>query len=75
MHPNVHCKCLSAFFFFCADERAKVKAAHPNFSIGEMGKELGARWAKIGGAAKVEYEEKAKKDKARYEAAMKAYKK
>merc|ERR1712080_105332 len=39
-------RALSAFFIFAADERPKVVAANPSASIGEIGKELGARWAK-----------------------------
>ena len=33
----------SAFFLFAQDERPKVKAANPSASIGDIGKELGAR--------------------------------
>ena len=33
----------SAFFLFAQDERPKVKGANPNASIGDIGKELGAR--------------------------------
>ena len=33
----------SAFFLFAGDERPKVVAASPSASIGEIGKELGAR--------------------------------
>ena len=34
----------SAFFLFAGDERPKVVAASPSASIGEIGKELGARY-------------------------------
>lgn len=59
--------------YFCGDERAKVKSAHPDWKITEIAKELGARWGKC--TSKSKYEDKAKKDKARYEAEMKKYKK
>ena len=36
-------RALSAFFIFAADERPKVVSANPSASIGEIGKELGAR--------------------------------
>ena len=37
-------RALSAFFMFAADERPKVVSANPSASIGEIGKELGARY-------------------------------
>merc|ERR1711894_91768 len=61
-------RALSAFFLFAADERAKVVAANPSASIGEIGKELGARWARASGSAKAAYQAKSDKDKARYAA-------
>merc|ERR1711936_247819 len=45
-------RAMSAFFLFAQDERPKVKAANPSASIGDIGKELGARWAKCPAAAK-----------------------
>merc|ERR1711894_488391 len=61
-------RALSAFFMFAADERPKVVNANPSASIGEIGKELGARWARASGAAKASYQAKSDKDKARYAA-------
>merc|ERR1712036_20190 len=61
-------RAMSAFFLFAQDERPKVKAANPSASIGEIGKELGARWAKASGAVKAAYQAKSDKDKARYAA-------
>lgn len=52
-------RAMSAFFLFAQDERPKVKAANPSASIGDIGKELGARWAKCPAAAKAGYEKKA----------------
>merc|ERR1712061_873322 len=51
-------RAMSAFFLFAQDERPKVKAANPSASIGDIGKELGARWAKCPAAAKAGYEKK-----------------
>merc|ERR1711950_57697 len=61
-------RALSAFFLFAGDERPKVIAASPSASIGEIGKELGARWAKASAAVKAGYQAKSDKDKARYAA-------
>ena len=40
-------RALSAFFMFAADERPKVVSANPSASIGEIGKELGARYENV----------------------------
>merc|ERR1711894_209716 len=64
-------RALSAFFMFAADERPKVVNANPSASIGEIGKELGARWAKASASVKAGYQAKSDKDKAR-DAAEKA---
>merc|ERR1711936_97128 len=61
-------RALSAFFMFAADERPKVVNANPSASIGEIGKELGARWAKASASVKAGYQAKSDKDKARYAA-------
>merc|ERR1711899_626776 len=61
-------RALSAFFMFAADERPKVVSANPSASIGEIGKELGARWAKASASVKAGYQAKSDKDKARYAA-------
>merc|ERR1711902_393620 len=61
-------RALSAFFIFAADERPKVVSANPSASIGEIGKELGARWAKASASVKAAYQAKSDKDKARYAA-------
>jgi hypothetical protein len=61
-------RALSAFFIFAADERPKVVAGNATASIGEIGKELGARWAKASAGVKAAYQAKSDKDKARYAA-------
>ncbi|XP_064608468.1 high mobility group protein B1-like [Liolophura sinensis] len=72
--PNAPKRGLSAFFFFCNEERAKVKAANPSLSMGEIARELGKRWEKVQGASRSKYEQDAARDKARYEQEMQAYK-
>jgi len=61
-------RALSAFFMFAKDERGRVVAANPSASIGEIGKELGARWARASASVKAAYQAKSDKDKARYAA-------
>ncbi len=46
--PNAPKKPLSAYFLFSQEERLKVKAEYPDYSITEVAKELGRRWATIG---------------------------
>ena len=57
----------SAFFWFCNDERGKVKMLNPEYGVGDIAKELGKRWSDAGSETKSKYEAMAEKDKARYE--------
>jgi len=41
---NAPKRAMSAFFFFCEEERPKVRAEHPDWKMGECAKELGRRW-------------------------------
>lgn len=72
--PNAPKRPLSAFFLFCADERPSVKVSHPEYSVGEVAKEMGERWAKVSGEVKAKYEASAALEKQRYEKDMAAYK-
>jgi len=56
----------AGFFIFTNANRDKVKAEHPDWGIGEMGKHFGAEWGKMDEAAKAPYEEKAVAAKAAY---------
>ena len=47
----------SAYMNFCKAERDAVKAANPKASFGEIGKLLGAAWAKLSDAEKAAYKE------------------
>jgi hypothetical protein len=71
--PNAPKRALSAFFCFCAEERAKVKAKHPSYTVGEIAKELGKRWEVC--PNKPKFEAIANKDKERYAKEIAAYKK
>lgn len=70
--PNAPKRALSAFFCFCNEERQKVKAKYPSYTIGDVAKELGKRWEACTSRAK--FEQLAAKDRQRYEKEMAAYK-
>ena len=53
--------------------RPKVRAAHPEYTVPQLGKALGAQWGALSEKARKPYEKKAAKDKARYEEQMQAY--
>lgn len=65
--PDAPKRSLSAFFWFCNDERSKVKGQNPEATVGEVAKELGRRWNACTEDQKAKYEALALKDKARYE--------
>lgn len=69
--PNAPKRALSAFFIFCNEERPKVRAAHPSYTVGEVAKELGKRWENVSDKSK--FERLAGEDKKRYEVEMEAY--
>jgi len=69
--PNAPKRALSAFFFFCADERPAVRAANPGIGVADVAKELGKKWEVC--QNKPKYEAMATEDKARYEREMAIY--
>lgn len=69
--PNAPKRALSAFFFFCNEERSKVKAVYPSYGVGDVAKELGKRWEVC--PNKPKFEALSQKDKQRYEQDMVAY--
>lgn len=72
--PNAPKKPLSAYFLFSQEERLKVKAEYPDYSITEVAKELGRRWATIDPTLKQSYEQRYQESRRQYEQAMQAYK-
>merc|ERR1739844_295504 len=72
--PNAPKKPLSAYFLFSQEERLKVKAEFPDYSITEMAKELGRRWASIDPTIKQSYEQRYQESRRQYEQALQAYK-
>lgn len=71
--PNKPKRALSAFFFYANDERAKVRTLNPDFSVGEVAKELGRQWNELSETVKAPYEKQAEEDRARYDREMKLY--
>jgi len=72
--PNAPKRALSAFFWFCNDERPAIRAANPSYAVGDVAKELGRMWGEVDEAGKKKYVAMAEKDKERYARDMAAYK-
>lgn len=71
--PNKPKRALSAFFYYAKDERATVRGSNPDFSVGEVAKELGRQWNELTEGMKAPYEKSAEEDRARYDSDMKMY--
>ena len=65
--PSAPKRPLSSFLLFAGEERPRVVAELGNISVGEVGKELGRRWALLDKDSKGKYETAHMEDKARYE--------
>lgn len=72
--PNAPKRPLSAFFWFCHDERGAIKTANPDYGVGDVAKELGKKWADATVELKQKYEQMAERDKKRFEAELNEYK-
>ena len=55
--PNEPKQPLSAYFLFSQEERLKVKGQNPSYSICEIAKELGRRWADMAPEVKQRYQQ------------------
>jgi len=71
--PNKPKRALSAFFYYAAEERPTVRGINPDFSVGEVAKELGRKWNELKDEEKAPFEKLAEEDRARYESDMKIY--
>ncbi|MCL4129168.1 UNVERIFIED_CONTAM: hypothetical protein GTU68_001405 [Idotea baltica] len=71
--PNKPKRALSAFFYYANEERPKVRALNPDFSVGEVAKELGRQWNELTETEKSPFEKSAEEDRARYDRDMKSY--
>jgi len=63
----------SAFILFCNDERQRLMKDQPTLKFGDVGKQLGVLWRGINDKMKKKYQDKAAKDKKRYEEEVKEY--
>lgn len=72
--PNAPKKPLSAYFLFSQEERLKVKAENPDYSITEVAKELGKRWATLNPDIKSSYEQRYQDARRLYEQELNNYK-
>ena len=54
--------------------RGAIKEANPDFSLGDIGREIGKRWRELDEAGKAPFAEAAAKDAERYKSEMAAYK-
>lgn len=71
--PNKPKRALSAFFYYANEERPKVRSLNPDFSVGEVAKELGRQWNELTETEKAPYEKQAEEDRARYDREMQVY--
>jgi len=71
--PNAPKQPLSAYFIFSTEERLKVKDENPNYSICEVAKELGRRWAEMDPALKQKYQQRAEEERQKYDVDMASY--
>ncbi|KAG4305832.1 hypothetical protein PORY_000742 [Pneumocystis oryctolagi] len=65
--PGAPKRGLSAYMFFAQENRELVKTENPNATFGQIGKLLGERWKNMSPKDKQPYENRAKKDKERFE--------
>ncbi|KAI2799832.1 hypothetical protein RDWZM_004917 [Blomia tropicalis] len=66
---------LTAYLWFCTEQRPVVRESMPDAPITEVAKELGKRWKQCSPEEKEKYVKMATKDKQRYEKQMKVYNK
>jgi len=71
---NMPKRAMTAYIFFSNDHRDEVKKNNPEIKFGEVAKELSRMWKEAGPGEKKKYDERAQKDKQRYEKEMVDYK-
>merc|ERR1712227_322745 len=71
--PNAPKQPLSTYFIFSTEERLRVKEGNPGFSICEVAKELGRRWAEMDPALKQRYQARAEEERQKYDNDMANY--
>lgn len=65
-HPSAPKHPMSAYLYFVADNRQKLKSAFPEKGFTEIAKMLGDQWRKLDPATRQAYEQRASQDKERY---------
>lgn len=60
---------VNAFMRFAQEERPRIKAEHPNFTLAEISHELGVRYAALGAAERARRKDDARAEIARAHAA------
>merc|ERR1712224_1198555 len=65
---------MGAFMFFSIEQRPSVQKKNPSLGIADISKVLGQQWRGMTAGQKAKYEEKAAKDKIRYEKEMASFK-
>eukprot|EP00586_Coscinodiscus_wailesii_P005793 CAMPEP_0172483170 /NCGR_PEP_ID=MMETSP1066-20121228/10046_1 /TAXON_ID=671091 /ORGANISM="Coscinodiscus wailesii, Strain CCMP2513" /LENGTH=319 /DNA_ID=CAMNT_0013246883 /DNA_START=249 /DNA_END=1208 /DNA_ORIENTATION=+ len=73
--PKAPKKNLSAYNYFFQAKRDEIKEDNPDATFGELSKLISQEFRSLDTMEKIEYEDKAKKDKARYESEMRSYNK
>ncbi|XP_058127808.1 high mobility group protein DSP1-like [Anopheles coustani] len=71
--PNEPKRALTAFFYYCFDERKTAKELNPQLSFGGISKVLGRMWSEADDVVRQKYEQMAERDKLRYEQEMTEY--
>lgn len=63
----------SAYMYFSQNMRSQVLEENPNITFGQIGKEIGRRWAELEDDDKIEFEDKSEADKQRYKRESEEY--
>ena len=71
-HTRIH---RSAFMFYSLEKRPGVKALNPDFGVGKLAQSLAKEWNVLSTPDRQPFASMAQKDKERYVAELKAYKK
>lgn len=71
--PNAPKRALSAYLYFCNDNRASCQKKNPNAKITEIASLLAVQWKACPDKKRAIYNKQAEDDKARYLAEMEAY--
>uniref|UniRef100_H2Y5L5 HMG box domain-containing protein n=1 Tax=Ciona savignyi TaxID=51511 RepID=H2Y5L5_CIOSA len=71
--PNAPKRPQSAFFLFCADRRALLKGENPGWTVGEIAKALGKKWAVATPETKKKYADQGEIEKSKYVKEMAKY--